>query len=142
MPRRDRKSLAFRLLAVVLCVAVVVFFSALLMHHHGVSGHTEHCQICVLGHTTPSTAAIISLALSPRPDGRESSPATASPPEAGGAGRSGRGASMDVTEAAGAAIGFGGGPAALTAATSIIAGTQTVNRPTSRPVTPQALTAH
>lgn len=51
------------------------------------------------------------------------------------------GASMVVTEVAGAAIGFGGGTPALTAATSIIAGTQTVNRPTSRP-TPQALTAH
>lgn len=57
----DRKSFALRLLAVVLCVAILVFFSALLTHHHGVSGHAEHCQICTLGHTTPSIATIISL---------------------------------------------------------------------------------
>lgn len=49
------------------------------------------------------------------------------------------GASLLAADAVGAAIGLKGGTAAFTAATSIIAGTQTVNRPTSRP---QALTAH
>jgi hypothetical protein len=58
---QDRKPFALRLLAVVLCVSILVFFSALLMHHHGVSGHAEHCQICTLGHTTPSIAAVINL---------------------------------------------------------------------------------
>lgn len=62
MNHRDRNPLLFRILAVVLCVSVVVFFSALLMHHHGVSDHGEqHCQICALGHTTPSIAAAVSL---------------------------------------------------------------------------------
>jgi hypothetical protein len=61
MGTQDRKSFALRLLAVVLCVSILVFFSALLMHHHGISGHAEHCQICTLGHTTPSIAAVISL---------------------------------------------------------------------------------
>jgi hypothetical protein len=61
MPYRDRKSFAIRVLAVVLCVSIVVFFSALLMHHHGVSGHAENCQICTLGHTTPSIASVVSL---------------------------------------------------------------------------------
>jgi hypothetical protein len=63
MRPQDRKSFATRILAVVLCVSILIFFSALLMHHHGVSGHAEHCQICTLGHTTPSVAAVISLAL-------------------------------------------------------------------------------
>jgi ABC-type Co2+ transport system permease subunit len=57
----DRKSLALRVLAVVLCVSIVVFFCALLMHHHGVSGHAENCQICTLGHTTASIASVVSL---------------------------------------------------------------------------------
>jgi hypothetical protein len=61
MRTTDRNSFALRLLAVVLCVSILVFFSALLMHHHGVSGHAEHCQICTLGHTMPSIAAVISL---------------------------------------------------------------------------------
>jgi hypothetical protein len=61
MRAQDRKSFALRLLAVVLCVSILVFFSALLMHHHGISEHAEHCQICTLGHTTPSIAAVISL---------------------------------------------------------------------------------
>ncbi len=61
MRAQDRKSIALRLLAVVLCLSILVFFSALLMHHHGISGHAEHCQICTLGHTTPSIAAVISL---------------------------------------------------------------------------------
>ena len=61
MNHRDRKPLALRILAVVLCLSVLVFFSALLMHHHGVSDHAEHCQICALGHTTPSIAAAVSL---------------------------------------------------------------------------------
>jgi hypothetical protein len=61
MRPQDRKSIALRLLAVVLCVAILVFFSALLAHHHGVSGHAENCQICTLGHTTPSIASVISL---------------------------------------------------------------------------------
>jgi hypothetical protein len=58
---QDRKSFALRMLAVVLCVSILLFFSALLMHHHGVSGHAERCQICTLGHTTPSIAAVIGL---------------------------------------------------------------------------------
>jgi hypothetical protein len=61
MRTQDRKSFALRLLAVVLCVSILIFFSALLMHHHGVSGHAVHCQICTLGHTAPSIAAVISL---------------------------------------------------------------------------------
>ena len=61
MSSQDRKSLVRRVLAVVLCVSIVVFFSALLMHHHGVSGHAENCQICTLGHTTPSIASVVSL---------------------------------------------------------------------------------
>jgi hypothetical protein len=61
MPQRDRKSFALRVVAVALCVAVVIFFSALLMHHHGVNGHAEHCQTCILGHTAPSIANVISL---------------------------------------------------------------------------------
>jgi hypothetical protein len=61
MNHTDRKSFALRVLAVVLCVTVVVFFSALLMHHHGISGHADHCQICILGHTTPSIAVMLSL---------------------------------------------------------------------------------
>lgn len=60
---QDRKSIATRILAIVLCVSILVFFSALLMHHHGLSGHAEHCQICTLCHTTPSITAVISLAL-------------------------------------------------------------------------------
>ena len=61
MPQRDRRSFVLRVLAVVLCVSVVVFFSALLMHHHVVSGHSEHCQICTLGHTAPSISSVVSL---------------------------------------------------------------------------------
>jgi hypothetical protein len=63
MRPQDRKSFATRILAVVLCVSILVFFSALVMHHHAVSGHAEHCQICMLGHTTPSVAAVISLVI-------------------------------------------------------------------------------
>lgn len=61
MHHTDRKTLALRVLAVVLCVSVLVFFSALLMHHHGISGHEAHCQMCALGHSTPSTTAAASL---------------------------------------------------------------------------------
>jgi hypothetical protein len=61
MTHRNRKSLALRILAVVLCLSVLVFFSALLTHHHGISSHAEHCQLCVLGHSTPSIAAAVSL---------------------------------------------------------------------------------
>lgn len=61
MPHRDRRPFALRVVAVVLCVSVLLFFSALLMHQHGVNGHAEHCQICTLGHSTPSTASVISL---------------------------------------------------------------------------------
>lgn len=63
MNHRDRNPLALRILAVVLCLTVLVFFFALLMHHHGISGHSEHCQICALGHTTPSVAAVLSLVI-------------------------------------------------------------------------------
>lgn len=63
MGTRNRKSYAFRILALVLCLTVVVFFSALLMHHHGISGHADHCQICLLGHTTPSTVAVLDLVI-------------------------------------------------------------------------------
>jgi hypothetical protein len=61
MNHRDRKSIALRILAVVLCLSVLVFFSALLMHHHSISSHAEHCQICALGHTTPSVVAAVAL---------------------------------------------------------------------------------
>jgi hypothetical protein len=61
MTRADRRSSFLRIVAVILCVSVLVFFSALLMHHHGIGDHAEHCQICVLGHTTPSTAPVIGL---------------------------------------------------------------------------------
>jgi hypothetical protein len=63
MRLQDRRSFALRILAVVLCLSILVFFSALLAHHHGIAGHAEHCQICTLGHTTPSIAAVISLVL-------------------------------------------------------------------------------
>jgi hypothetical protein len=61
MNTRDRKSRIFRILAIVLCLSIVVFFSALLMHHHGINGHADHCQICILGHATPYVAAVLTL---------------------------------------------------------------------------------
>jgi hypothetical protein len=64
MRRSDHKPLPIRILAVLLCLAVVVFFSALLTHHHdsGMDGdHAAHCQVCALGHTTPSVAAAVDL---------------------------------------------------------------------------------
>ena len=61
MNHTDRKSFAFRVLALVLCLTIVVFFSALLMHHHGIGGNADHWQICILVHTTPSIAAVLSL---------------------------------------------------------------------------------
>lgn len=53
-----------RVLAIVLCLAVVTFFTALVAHHHGpgVDGdHAAHCQVCALGHTTATVAAILEL---------------------------------------------------------------------------------
>ena len=61
MFRRDRNPLALRILAVVLCVSVLVFFSALLMHHHCINSHADNCPICALGHSAPTTSAIVSL---------------------------------------------------------------------------------
>ncbi len=61
MRTQDPKSYATRIVAVVLCVSILIFFSALLMHHHGVSGHAERCQICTIGHSTPSIAAVTGL---------------------------------------------------------------------------------
>jgi hypothetical protein len=63
MIRADRKSIVFRILAVALCVSVAVFLSALLVHHHGLGDMSDHahCQVCALGHITPSTAAVVSL---------------------------------------------------------------------------------
>ncbi len=68
MTRLDRNAPASRILALLLCVSVAIFFSALLVHSHGVSAmgdHTEHCQVCALGHMTASVAtAITTLTLS------------------------------------------------------------------------------
>jgi hypothetical protein len=63
MKLTDRRPLALRILAVLLCVAVVVFFSALLTHYHTTADadHAAHCQVCALAHITPSVAAAVDL---------------------------------------------------------------------------------
>ncbi len=59
-----KRSVFARVMAIALCLAVVAFFTAMVMHHHGpgVDGdHATHCQVCALGHTTATIAAIVDL---------------------------------------------------------------------------------